>query len=483
MRSRLGRPLGHDDLNPGRKLGAVFGTEELIVAAVCGLLLLRTGLGPLQWCLAAAFYGIFMHPDVIYGITPADLGRVGIAAAQPTVSTYTVAIAVILLIAFAVPQATTRWRPVVPIVGFAVLWSLLCWPRTGEVHAGVLHLAVGAASWAAGTAVSALVRSKPSGHRVMSIWVLGWAAFEAALSVLQFAGASLFTNPGAVDTDPTLAGRVGGTLGHPSTIGKVVFLLMFVTLPWLASTDRSLRRRAVAAMLVMTVPLVLSGGRANALAALSIAILAMVMDPGPRRWSRRVRLAAVIGVTALLSADLWLHRTVTGDDGRTRAHLSNVAFNYLHTHWNWFTGTGVNTYVTAVGPTDWLTAAGWPVHDLYVLAAVELGAIGAVLFLVPVAYSVLCGLRGRSRPTIEGAQARVLIAGVPGLLLITLTGWGMMSETLMAWMFVLGYCTQEVGLTRPVQIRQPPRALHRFPATADLGARRSMHDTASMSPG
>jgi hypothetical protein len=423
----------------------MIGVEELVVAAVCSCLLLRTGFGLLQWSLAGIFSGVLMYQGVLYGGTPLDAYHSGIAGAEPRVMTYTVAVALVGMIGLVVPGIRPSWTPIAPLAVFICLWTVLLWPQTDEVRAGALHLLTAAGAWVAGSVVSSVERRTPGGQRVVSIWILGWAAFEAALCAIQAAGSSLFFDPGALVRDGSLKGRVGGSLGHPSIVGKLCFLLMMVALPWLSSPDRALRRRAVGALLLMVVPLVLSGGRANALAALSLVVLAFAFDDGPRRWSRRFRLLAIGLVVGVLSAGLWERRIATGEDGSTRAHLTSVAFEFLHSQWDWVTGTGANSYVTVVGPTDWLTAAGWPVHNVFLLTAVELGLIGAVLVMLPPLESVRLGWQARHRHGIEGAQARVLLAGVPGIVLISLTGWGLLSDALIPWMLVLGYCSGKVG--------------------------------------
>jgi hypothetical protein len=448
--------------------------EALLVVALCGAIVLYQGFSRLNVLLAVSFFGLFLVPRVVYGSNP-DPGWVGIAGGGPAVMTYTAAIAVVLSFAAINRGVSGTWGPVLPILVFLVVWYPAFWSHTPTIKGGLLHLVTATAAWAAGGIISRLAEQRTSGTRVVATWLLGWAAFESILCVAQYAGAPLFPRADGPTDDPTLDGRIGGTLDHPSTIGKAIFLLLMIGLPLLNAEDRTVRRRASLSMVLMIIPLVLSGGRANAAAALALVILTLVLEPGPRRWSRRLRLGGILLVAGILSAGFWAQRFETGEHGETRAHLTSVALEFMSRHWNWVTGTGPNTYVGAVGPYDSLTATGWPVHNVYLLAAVELGLIGAVLLAIPLASAVRAGWRGRSCPGRRGAQARVLLAYVPGMVMITTTGWGMMGSMFPAWMFTLGYCVAQVGNKRRIRVRLrstngPYRPLEAAPASSNSGS-------------
>lgn len=455
----------------GERERGVSGPESLLVIGLCvGIPLLR-GFTRLQILLAASFFGMFLLPTVVYGGTPLDADWVGIAGAAPRIMTYTVAVGIVLAYVVSTRGSSPSWGPVLPLVAYLLVWYGAFWTHSSKVNAGLLHLLTGAAAWGAGAAISRLALRRPNGMRVVATWVLGWTALESIVCVAQLVGIPIFPLASGPTEDATLAGRIGGTLGHPSTIGKVIFFLLMMTLPWLNSDDQVLRRRASLAMTAMIIPMSLSGGRANAAAALALVILTLALEPGPRRWSRRIRLGAVLAVAAILSAGYWVQRFETGERGETRSHLTSVALDYMAHHWDWVTGSGPNTYVGAVGPFDPLTAVGWPVHNFYLLAAVEIGLIGAFLLSWPPLSAALVGWRARKQPGTSGAQARVLLAATPGVVMITTTGWGMMSTTLPAWFFSLGFCIDQVA--RPSRLRAHLRSA--YPAQRALARPEVMH--------
>ena len=44
----------------------------------------------------------------------------------------------------------------------------------------------------------------------------------------------------------------------------------------------------------------------------------------------------------------------------------------------------------------------------------------------------------------NGMYARAVLASLPGIMIVALTGWGMMSDTLPLWLFVLGFCAEQI---------------------------------------
>jgi len=184
---------------------------------------------------------------------------------------------------------------------------------------------------------------------------------------------------------------------------------------------------------------VVTGGRANALAIVATIVVWVAISPDRRRWAMRAQIGTVIAVGVALSLPYWQYRNETGEDGSFRARFREVALNYLD-RYGWWEGVGPNRYVPTVGWTDSLTAQGWPVHNIFLLTTVELGLAGAVLFSAMFAMPVVLTLRLLPSPSLRGGYARVLACSLPGLLVITTSGWGMLGDTLSAWMLVTGFC-------------------------------------------
>ena len=84
-----------------------------------------------------------------------------------------------------------------------------------------------------------------------------------------------------------------------------------------------------------------------------------------------------------------------------------------------------------LGPTDPLTALGWPVHNSFILAAVELGLLGALLFFLPVIWSILRAIKLSVGRSPGKGESRLLLSTAPGLLIIGLTGWGLLADSIL----------------------------------------------------
>ncbi len=167
----------------------------------------------------------------------------------------------------------------------------------------------------------------------------------------------------------------------------------------------------------------------------------------------KLAIPIVIGIAAFASAGgVWVARFEEDPEGSTRQHFNDVATALIPA--NPLAGTGPNTYITTAGPTDLLTAQGWPVHNSVLLAAVEIGVGGALLLFGPPLFSP-SSLPGVVvvRTTTKGDFARAYVASTPGIALVALTGWGgMMSDTLPVWLFFVAFCIekQRAKSTSPV---------------------------------
>jgi O-antigen ligase len=114
-----------------------------------------------------------------------------------------------------------------------------------------------------------------------------------------------------------------------------------------------------------------------------------------------------------------------------------------HTPW---LGVGPNSYVEVVGAYDAVTAQGFPAHNTFLLMVAEVGIPLAVLFFIPFILLVWRAIRSRKTPGSAGAFSWAIIGATPGLLAITMTGWGMLSGfSLCLWMLVSGVALAQIG--------------------------------------
>ena len=183
----------------------------------------------------------------------------------------------------------------------------------------------------------------------------------------------------------------------------------------------------------------MTGSRANTVALVSTWILWILLSsPKVVRGGLKARVTLALIVGVLLTFPYWSARLLSTESGE-RSHFNDVALRYLGMT-SWWSGVGPNSYVEAVGRTDPLTAAGWPVHNMFLLTTVELGVVGAALFAALIAVPTIRAWSLRRGPGLRGPYALALLAMAPGLLLIVLTGWGMLADALAPWTMTVGYC-------------------------------------------
>lgn len=262
---------------------------------------------------------------------------------------------------------------------------------------------------------------------------------QLGVSALQLAGVSLPT--GLVNSDRTLeqtVGRVSGTIGHPANLSKVAFVLMLVSLPFTSAASKKLSRLAFLCVALAALLGGLTVSRAN-LIAMAVLLAAWILTfPGRARIGTRIGGAIVFAGAALVFAPLVLERFQDDADGGLRPLLLTAAWRQLAN--DFLIGTGPNSYIAVVGRTDAATASGYPVHNALLLMTAELGLLLAVLFFLPLFTLLAWGLLrfGRSKEFLY--TPRVLVYSIPGLGVVLLTGWGMISVLVISlWMFTLGF--------------------------------------------
>lgn len=332
-------------------------------------------------------------------------------------STYIV-VAIVALIAILSLRKQHLPLLFLPLAVYLALGMTLIWePQSGQLGSAV-NLLFGAIAWSAGALLGSLYRGDPGAERWLVVGLLLVVAFELVVCALQLAGLQIFV-PDA-RTIELEGGRANGTFAHPSTVGKILTLVLLLVLPSTRSADAWTRRLAFVAVVASILPIVLSASRANLLAVAAMVLVWSLLQPQVGFSLKRFALPAVGGVVILVFLDQILSRFDQGTG--EREHFMGVALEQLgRTPW---TGVGPGSYVPVVGRFDALTAQGWPVHNIFVLQAVELGIIGATLFFLPFVI-VMLRSAGRWRASgSEGSFARAVLAYVPALIAIGWTGWG-----------------------------------------------------------
>lgn len=357
--------------------------------------------------------------------------HVGIADSIPTLTTYYVAV----LLALLYIMGRGRLRGVVGVAPFMtalLLGMVTWWEGNDEQWAGTLALLLAAIAWIVGRSVAPLINPDGAGGVVLSWALLVMSVIEAATALLQVAGLSIpfyALDPMAA---ALVAGRANGTTDHPDTLGKVLFLLLVLALPLTRLKKVRTRRNATLAVILGLIPLAASQGRANFIAVLATLALWGVMTRKVR-WSRsRATIAISTTILAIASVGVYLARFQEDPTGGERDHFLEVAFRILPIYGRM--GTGPNSYVDKVGQFDPLTAEGWPVHNSFLLALIELGVFVAVLSLIPILRTLQACIVRRLLRNVSGEYATVVIASIPGLALIAYTGWGLMAKQIVILM-------------------------------------------------
>lgn len=416
----------------------------VLIITIAGLCILRAVGGQVNTVMALAMTTMCFLPKVLYGSTLADLTRSGISGSQPRVMTYTVAIVIIVFLGLAAGRFSRANLLFLPFGFFLFINYAFVWTPTGEVQAGLIHFLTAVAAWAAGTYTSSCVDRDDKTGRTFIYWILAIVILQLGISMLQFAGIQLF--PTNAVTAELVGSRINGSFGHPTTLGKVLLLFVMVSLPFTRSTLRQTRVAAWAAIIGSMPMFVMSGGRANFFSAIGMILIWTLLLPRGRALGSKIAIPVIIGIVGAASAGVWAARFEEDPEGSTRQHFNDVALALIPS--NPLNGTGPNTYITTAGPTDLLTAQGWPVHNSVLLAAVEIGIGGAALLFGPLLVAFFLSWRRRSEDSTRGDFARAYVASTPGVALVALTGWGMMSDTLPLWLFLVGFCLQQ-------QIREP----------------------------
>lgn len=313
------------------------------------------------------------------------------------------------------------------------------WQGTVPQWSGYFMFVGSVIAFGVGWAVGREAFTKERVARFFLTVILAVLIVQLGVSILQLANVSLPV--GLVNSDRTLeqtVGRVSGTIGHPANLSKVAFILMLLSLPFTSAANRRLSRLAFVCVALAALLGGLTVSRAN-LIAMAILLAAWVLTfPGRARTGTRIGGAVTLIGAAVVFGPLVLERFEDDSEGGLRPLLLAAAWRQLSN--DFLIGTGPNAYIAVVGKVDAATASGYPVHNSFLLVTAELGLLLAILFFLPLVSLLVWGVVrfGRSREFLY--TPRVLVYSIPGLGVVLLTGWGMISILLVClWMFAVGF--------------------------------------------
>jgi hypothetical protein len=410
---------------------------------------------------------VFIMPVYLAGAA-SPVAHVGQAPYQLGLATFTIAVVFGLASRLGCFGAAL---PFVPITLYLVLGLALWWDGSSPQLSGVTLMLVGFGAWVFGGHFGGMVILGSVSPRWVCRILLFLTVFECVVCVVQVAGMqlSILGQPlfqTSRETAELVVGRVNGTTDHPGTLGKLVFFVTLMALPFTSWGDKRVRALAITTIAISFLPLALSQGRANFAAVVSMLVVWLLIAPKTVSLGRRLLLVLLVCAGLVASLSLLFARFAADPGGGAREHLSRVALEGIPRHiW---VGVGPNSYVEQFGRFDDLTSEGWPVHNVFLLLIAEVGVVGLVLFVAPVVWSLVSpSLRPGLAPG-SLAFARALIASLPGLYVITTTGWGALAgATFVFGMFVLGFVSTgaKTSITQSIQAPDLGRETHALPRT------------------
>lgn len=313
-------------------------------------------------------------------------------------------------------QAIGMWWLVVMLAYLALMWALV-WRHAGynpELVSGLAQIAASVLAVYVGSAIGAGLRDDPREQSWFSLILLG-VAIVLTISVLIQVPSALAAGD---------VSRVSGVYEIPSIIGKVA--MMLVCLPLAGSEQPAVRKRAYATAALMVLATAPTLSRANIVGLAIILVVWALLAPSAA-LRRRARI--VVGVGAALCIPFFaalLDRFEGDPQGGDRPALLAAGMAMVRQHWA--AGTGPNLYVPIASRTHEIVfITGYPVHNTFLLAVVELGVVGAVLLLVPFLAPVV-HLRAalRERATLRGRAAASVLSVAPALIVAGVVSWGLL---------------------------------------------------------
>lgn len=267
--------------------------------------------------------------------------------------------------------------------------------------------------WLVAAGAFVIVATTMTSARQARLVLLAFVVGGVASAIVGFATTGLHPSPSALTGPSQAEGRLTGGSGDPNYLAAGLVASVIVAVALFATTRRALARMGLAiAIAILVAGAVASESRGAMLASGCAAIAALVLFK-----RRRLMVGGVLATIAILGA-LWLatdpsalHRLTNFNGGGTgRSDLWKVAWR-VGTH-NPIVGVGLENFVTQephyVREPGILTAvaliADKPhvVHNLYLQAFTETGAIGFVLLIGMIGAILSCGVRAARRFDVGG---------------------------------------------------------------------------------
>lgn len=385
----------------------------------------------------------------------------GITAARPTVTLAQILVLMVLISLIGSGLFLGLTAQAVIFAGAGCVFLFVVWGNSTIQASGLIVLVTALLCFSIGRWLGAV--EKPALDLVLAAGCFVVVVLQLAAVLAQSRGYSIGQAPGSEGLAwVNDMGRMVGLYGHPSILGKTTFLLLAFQLPLTSSRSIAARMLAQVGILAGLAACLFTLSRANFVAS-GVALVLWIIFSG-KAISVSRRLLTILGVIVMAYANRGVideirARNAEDPEGGSRSRLLEVGIHQISTA-PW-TGIGPNYYSEFVGQYDPLAASGFPVHNTYLLAIAELGLPLAAVFFAPVALTIFAALRHWPAKDRIDPKALTTICLIPGLLLITLTGWGMLSSpTIWLWFLAFGYLAPVRHNSRGYRASPHRTALH-----------------------
>ncbi|GAA5110971.1 O-antigen ligase family protein [Pseudonocardia adelaidensis] len=343
--------------------------------------------------------------------------------------------ALVVAVAIATLRGTIRlhFGPLEAVMLAYLLWNVVSavWPHvypaamplTGEPIVIYRFIMMGTVFPFAGYVVGRALFQSASRIRVLLFGVLGFAAYSALVSILQFTGPRALVWPKYIVDKPSWPERAVGVFDQP-VVNGLVMSMGFIAAVFLAK-DRSLKgwQRVLAGLVapLCAVGIYLTHTRA----VLIVFGLALVLCAFIAPNSRSVFAGSLIGAgmfvvaewATIASADRAEGGLGSPSEVQDRLNMIQTSFWAIREEpivgWGIGRFAQVNTHHHQQWATDinWTRGYGYSSHENELGIAVELGLIGLALWLVVlamVAYQIVRAFRRLPRAGVDGRTIAVL---------------------------------------------------------------------------
>lgn len=423
-----------------------------------GVLLFAVAISPLRVRVHVFAIGLLVAMGLLpwrFSLGPV-VWHVGVDSHQTSPWLYWVPVLLIAL--FADRRARAPAWLMVYLIATAVFFlisSTIIWEGLPNEWSGAIHYIFGAFALVAGYRLQVSMRFAQGLERTVVVVMAVTLILQVPIELAQLAGIPL-TIFGDLKT-LMVDGRPIGTFNHPTAVGKVAVLLAVPLLMGLGSEDPKTRRWVWVGLTAGFFATALTVSRANLVAVVMTGLIWALLA---RQSEMKVTVKVLSGIALILMSipfvGLLVERSLEESTfGGGRSYLIPVGLDAIGR--SPLTGVGPNNYVEGVGVFDPVVASGVPVHSAPLFIAGEIGIPGAILLMLPLVVVAVSAL-GKVRADGEtGAASRAFTASFPGMMLIALTGWGMLGEQIFAlWWFVVGYSGAPILGSRPQSLQVTP---------------------------